>query len=64
MKREDKIRLQIGDRIRCKSWKELKQIAFELSSEGYGVQVIGFSSMSENILTIAALPEREHYELH
>ncbi|MBR6507461.1 MAG: hypothetical protein IKT37_07680 [Clostridia bacterium] len=58
MKREDEIRLKIGDKLRCKSWKELKRIAFHLSSEGYGVQVIGFHDMSENILTIAALPER------
>lgn len=59
MKRVDQIKLMIGDKVRCKTWKELKQIAFHLSAEGYGVQVIGFHDMSENILTISALPERD-----
>ena len=46
--------LQVGDRIHCHSWKNLKQIAFALSSEGYGVSVIGFGDMSDNVLTITA----------
>ena len=45
--------------LRCKNWKELKKIAFQLSTEGYGVQIIGFRDMDETVLTIAALPERE-----
>lgn len=49
--------LQIGDRIHCKNWRDLKATALQLSSEGYGVEVIGFSDMSEDILTITALPE-------
>ena len=60
MKREDRIHLMIGDRIRCKNWKELKKIAFQLSAEGYGVQIIGFRDMDETILTIAALPEQTY----
>ena len=49
--------LHLGDRIKCKNWKDLKKTAFALASEGYGVTVIGFSDMSEDILTIIALPE-------
>lgn len=51
--------LQLGDKIHCKNWRDLKKTAFQLSSEGYGVEVIGFSDMSEDILTITALPEEE-----
>jgi len=61
MERVDNIKLAIGDKIRCKNWRELKQIAFQLSTEGYGVQIIGFKDMDETVLTIAALPERENY---
>ena len=49
--------LQIGDRIHCKNWKDLRTTALQLSAEGYGVAVIGFADMSEDILTITALPE-------
>ena len=49
--------LNIGDRIHCKNWKELRQVALSLSAEGYGVAVIGFADMSDDILTITALPE-------
>ena len=51
--------LDIGTRIKCKSWRELKNYAFSLSSEGYGVTVIGFADMSDNVLTITALPDKE-----
>lgn len=51
--------LQTGDRIHCHSWKDLKNTAFRLSSEGYGVGVIGFSDMSDNILTVTDLPKEE-----
>ena len=51
--------LNIGDRIHCKNWKELRQVALSLSAEGYGVSVLGFADMSDDILTITALPERE-----
>ena len=51
--------LEIGTRIKCKSWRELKNYALRLSSEGYGVEVIGFADMSDNVLTITALPDKE-----
>lgn len=50
--------LRLGDRIKCKNWKDLKRTAFALASEGYGVTVIGFGDMSDDILTITALPEK------
>ena len=45
---------EVGDKIKCKDWKDLRHKALLLSSEGYGVEVIGFSDMSDNILTITA----------
>lgn len=51
--------MNLGDRIYCASWRDLKKTALQLSSEGYGVTVIGFSDMSDNILTITALPEKK-----
>lgn len=51
--------LEVGTRIKCKSWRELKNYAFNLSSEGYGVEVIGFADMSDNVLTVTALPDKE-----
>lgn len=50
---------QIGDRIQCKGWKKLKNKALQLASLGYGVAVLGFSDMADNVLTITALPERK-----
>ena len=49
--------LKIGDTIRCKNGRDLKYTAFHLSSNGYGVAVIGFKDIDEHILTITALPE-------
>ena len=49
--------LRLGDRIKCKNWRDRKRTAFALASEGYGVTVIGFGDMSEDILTITDLPE-------
>ena len=43
-----------GDKIRCKNWKDLRRTALVLSSIGYGVSVVGFSDMSDDILTITA----------
>lgn len=48
--------LKVGDRIYCNSWNDLKKYAWHLSAEGYGVAVIGFGDMSDNVLTITALP--------
>lgn len=49
--------LRLGDRIKCKNWKDAKRTALQLASEGYGVSVLGFGDMAEDILTITALPE-------
>lgn len=49
--------LNIGDCIHCKNWKELRQVALSLSAEGYGASVLVFADMSDDILTITALPE-------
>ena len=56
--------LDIGTRIKCKSWRELKNYALRLSSEGYGVEVIGFADMSDNVLTITALPDKAKEDKH
>ena len=57
-----KKQLDIGDRIRCRNWKDLKNNALQLASLGYGVAVLGFSDMADNVLTITALPERKEAE--
>ena len=49
--------LQVFDRIKCKNWQDMKITALNLSAEGYGIAVIGFSDMQEYVLTITALPE-------
>ncbi len=43
-----------GDKIHCKDWKDLRRTALILTSIGYGVSVVGFSDMSDDILTITA----------
>ena len=57
MKKYD-YKFNIGDKLFFNSWKALLDMAFKLSAEGYGVSVIGFADMAENVLTITALPER------
>ena len=54
---EPELEYKIGDKIPFVSWKRLLNMAFTLSSMGYGVSVIGFNDMSDNVLTITALPE-------
>ena len=49
--------IHVGKRIKCRNWHELKVKALYLSSIGYGVAVNGFKDMSENTLTITAMPE-------
>ena len=49
--------LQIGDRIHCKNWNDLRVTALKMSAEGYGIAVVGFADMADDILTITALPE-------
>lgn len=53
---------QIGDRIQYHSFGDLRRSALVLSSVGYGVAVLGFDDMSDNVLTIMALPERKSNE--
>lgn len=50
---------EVGDKIYCGSWKDLKNTALHLSAEGYGVAVLGFGDMSDDVLTITALPDPE-----
>lgn len=52
-----KYNFRVGDEILFTTWKLLKASALMLSSIGYGVAVIGFTNMSNNVLTITALPE-------
>ena len=49
--------LNIGDRIKCKSDRDLKNLALNLSSEGYGIAIFGYHDLYEHVLTITALPE-------
>ena len=53
---------KVGDRLYCRTWKDLQKQALLLSSEGYGVSVIGFGDMSDNVLTITAEKEGEENE--
>ena len=53
---EEVKQLNVGDKIHFKSWKKLLATALDLSSLGYGVAVLGFADMSENVLTVTALP--------
>ena len=53
---------ELNERIHCKSWQDLRTTALILSSKGYGVAVIGFSDMSDDILTVTAVPESEESE--
>ena len=48
-----------GDKIQCLSSRDLRLRALTLSSNGYGVALIGFRDIDEHILTITALPEEE-----
>ena len=49
--------LQSGDRIKCKTIKELRSVALLLASEGYGVAVLGTSDIFDNVLTITMEPK-------
>ena len=50
---------EVGDKIHCVSWLDVRTTALILSSKGYGVAVVGFSDMSDDILTVTAVPEEE-----
>ena len=51
--------LQLGDKIQCKDNRDMRRWALNLSAEGYGVALLGYHDIYENILTITALPEGE-----
>jgi hypothetical protein len=59
IKKQLKDAYEVGDRIHFVSWRELLNRALVLSSVGYGVAVLGFSDMADNVLIITALPERK-----
>lgn len=50
---------QIGQKLCFKSHKALMSMALYLSSEGYGIALLGYHDMYEHILTITALPKEE-----
>lgn len=52
-------RFQIGQRLQFNSHSKLMAMALYLSSEGYGVALVGYHDMYEHILTITALPKEE-----
>lgn len=49
--------LQLGDKIQCKDNRDMRRWALNLSAEGYGIALLGYHDIYENILTITALPE-------
>lgn len=48
----------IGQRIECLTFTALKRLAFRLSSQGYGVSIIGLSDIEDHVLTITAGKEQ------
>jgi len=51
-------KINVGDKIHCKNVRDLKHTAFQLSSEGYGVAVIGYADIEDHVLTITAGKEQ------
>ena len=49
--------LAVGDRIQCKDYRDLRRWALRLSADGYGIGILGYHDIYDNILTITALPE-------
>ena len=48
--------LALGDRIKCKDNRDLRNWALRLSSEGYGVAILGCDDIFDHVLTVTALP--------
>jgi len=55
---KEPVKLSIGSRLESVTFTEMKRKAFRLSSQGYGVSIIGLSDIEHHVLTITALPER------
>ena len=55
---KEPVKLSIGSRLESVTFMEMKRKAFQLSSQGYGVSIIGFSDIENHVLTITALPGR------
>ena len=53
----------IGQRIECLTFTALKRLAFRLSSQGYGVSIIGLSDIEDHVLTITAGKEQTDAKL-
>ena len=53
----DKNNICVGDKFHFSSFRELRTWALNFSAEGYGVAIIGYHDIHDNILTITALPE-------
>ena len=58
MQMENQKEYEVGDRIECVFPTVLKRTAFNLSSRGYGVAIIGLSDIEDHVLTVTALPEK------
>lgn len=54
-KKKDRF-IRIGDRIKCKNNRDLRNTALLLSTDGYGVAVFGHADLFDNVLTVTALP--------
>ena len=54
--------LNLGDKIHCKDNRDLRRWALQLSSEGYGVAILGYHDIYQHILTVTALPIGEEEE--
>lgn len=54
--------LQVGDRIQCKDNRDLRKWALNLSAAGYGIGIIGYHDLYDNVLTIMERPEEQENE--
>lgn len=49
----------VGEKIKFSTYKSLLIKALDLSAAGYGVGILGYHDMYENILTILQVPEED-----
>ena len=56
----EKNNIGLGDKFHFASYKELRSWALHFSADGYGVAIIGYHDIHDNILTITALPEGDN----